>query len=790
MKKPTIGLRALFLSTIGFVALGSASGQVTWTKGQLWKGKPGTTETVAQIMRRPTEAPPGIREIKENEIEPIFRGLQQNPASPEVSRFPYGSSNSGGVTLSGPLFSVGSSWTGGVVSESGLIPPDSMGDASPTQVMMTVNGRIKIFDRAGNVGALNTTTDSFFGSVRSAGTSDPRCRFDRLTNRWFIVMVDVANSNNRILIAASNSATITGTSSFTFFEFNYASPLPGGSTSAFCDYPSLGIDANSVYIGGNIFNGGATRTDIFVINKSQLLTGTLTVSAFRSLGVSGNGAFGPWSPHGIDNDNPNATEGYILGSDINYYGTLDLRRVTYSGGVPSISSNLTVSGVPSTSGPLAVPAKGSSYPLDALDHRLFAAKMFYNRLTGVGTIWAAQDYGTNSTGVATSSPDRTGSRWYEVQGYATGQTPSLVQAGSLYDTAASSPLSYWIPSIAMNGQGYAALCCSIAGAPLNANIGFAQRASTDTLGTLSAPVMVTSSTSNYNIQSGGTQRWGDFSHTSLDPADGQSLWTFQEYCNANNSWGLQITHLLAPAPTVTQLNPSSAYPYDTVNVTVTGTGIFDPGATFPNRLSAGVSGSGVTVNNVTFQSPTQATVNLTVASNATAGGRTLTLTNPDGQSATATFTVNARAGAGTVTLQNWSATTNGVPVTIQIEDSGNNVVQTATANLDASGNYSFVPAVAPGTYTVFAKASHWLRRKATGVTISSAGFSGVNFSLINGDINGDNTISLADFGQLKLAYGSMPGDSNWNPNADLDGNGAVGLSDFGILKLHYGESGD
>lgn len=74
--------------------------------------------------------------------------------------------------------------------------------------------------------------------------------------------------------------------------------------------------------------------------------------------------------------------------------------------------------------------------------------------------------------------------------------------------------------------------------------------------------------------------------------------------------------------------------------------------------------------------------------------------------------------------------------------------------------------------------------------IGMYGVSGLSFSLLNGDINGDNTVSLADFGQLKLAYGSVAGNSNWNPNADLDGNGSVGLSDFGILKLNYGTTGD
>jgi hypothetical protein len=57
---------------------------------------------------------------------------------------------------------------------------------------------------------------------------------------------------------------------------------------------------------------------------------------------------------------------------------------------------------------------------------------------------------------------------------------------------------------------------------------------------------------------------------------------------------------------------------------------------------------------------------------------------------------------------------------------------------------------------------------------------------IPGDINGDFKVDLSDLVILAQAYGSKPGDSNWNPNADIDGNGVVGLSDLVILAQNYG----
>jgi hypothetical protein len=64
------------------------------------------------------------------------------------------------------------------------------------------------------------------------------------------------------------------------------------------------------------------------------------------------------------------------------------------------------------------------------------------------------------------------------------------------------------------------------------------------------------------------------------------------------------------------------------------------------------------------------------------------------------------------------------------------------------------------------------------------------FDFLPGDVNYDGKVSLADLVALAHAYGSKPGDTNWNPNADIDSNGIVGLSDLVILAQHYGLSAE
>jgi hypothetical protein len=66
-------------------------------------------------------------------------------------------------------------------------------------------------------------------------------------------------------------------------------------------------------------------------------------------------------------------------------------------------------------------------------------------------------------------------------------------------------------------------------------------------------------------------------------------------------------------------------------------------------------------------------------------------------------------------------------------------------------------------------------------------FTALSDVAIPGDLNGDFKVNLEDLVLLAQAYGSKPGDPNWNPNADIDNSGAVGLSDLVILALHYGQ---
>ncbi len=910
-------LRCLTILGLGLATM-IASAQVApgdrETVGKPWTGEKAVYETTAEIMAR-TPIP---HESEEDEKffgidhEWVDRGhLLRNPKSPAVSQWPpnplgqaiaNGNGSRGFQAPSAPGYRGGPnspqnpifSFLGCQTSDSSGFPPDSQMAVGPTQILMFSNGRIRVFDKNGVMGALNTTPNTFFNSVRNgSGCSDPRARFDRLTNRWFLAIINVASSNNRVLFAVSDGPTITGATVWAFYFFQHNTVLPAGNTNQFFDYPTLGLDANALYLGANMFNG-TFKCSAFVVRKSSITTGgPIVVTAFRDISVSGGA--GPYTPQGVDNDDPAATEGYIIGVDNVSNGLLTMRRITDPGGTPTISGNLFIT-TPTTTNPANVNTSGATTPVDALDDRLMQAHVYYNRKTGTRTLWTSHQIRVDSTGVANSSGGRNGVRWYEIQNLST--TPVLRQAGTLYDPAVSAPLSYWMSDVTMSGQGHMALLASSASSTAFLKIVAAGRLNGDTLGTTQAPTLAQDSSTTYatGLQS-GRYRWGDYSALQVDPTDDQTIWGVQEYCNATNSFGCRIVKLQAPAPAQPiSLSPNSlAQGVSNVNLTLTGTSslgseFYDTQAGF-NRIQAAFSGTGITVNSVAVipevpntNPVTQLSINVSVSAGATVGARDITITNPDGQTSTGNslltitasgnpvptlstinptavtagdpatvialtgtgfeptsvarwngsdrtttynsatslsvtlsasdiatagngtitvfnpapagglsngigLTINPRVIAGTITLEGWGVSLSGITIQMDIRPVGGlpgSEVLSGPVVLNGVGNYTFSGSFPAGTYDVLAKGAIWLRNRVSSVNLTGPSTSGVNMTLLTGDIDNDNDVTNGDYAIWASNNGNnvAPG-----TGGDLDGDGDVTNADYALWAANNGTSG-
>ncbi len=575
-----------------------------------------------------------------------------------------GSPAAAGSLVPSPLLAVASSFAGPTLADSLYVPPDTDAAVGPTQVLVALNGRIRVYPKSGVAvpGELDATLTAFFSSVltastpsRSVATSDPRVVFDATSGRWFVSAIEVPRSlpsndllPNRLLLAVSSGDTITDSSSFRFFQFEHDTiSADGHDTGDFADFPTLGVDANAVYFGAQIFTppGVFVNTSVFVVRKASVLgSGPIVVTPFRDLiaNVAAPGSNNIAVAQGATNPDPAATEGYFVGADYGAFGRLDVRRVSDPGGTPTLSGDLAITVSPtaypgSAAGVGRITAMGTN-SLDATDDRLSAASIRN------GKLYVTQAIGLDSAGAATSSPTRTGVRWYELTGL-TG-TPALSRQGTIFDAAGSNQKSYWMPSIAVSGQGHAVIGMSSASAVAPPSGAVSSMLSGGSA--FSTPADFITSASNYSRGS-TPDRWGDYSMTTVDPCDGQTFWTIQEYVPSTNAWGVRIAKIAAPGPaTPATLAPAAvSVEQPSVDVAVTGTstggsGFWDPGSG-ACRIAASFSGSGVTVNSVTFTDATHAVVNVSTVG-ATAGtSHDLTITNPDGQTASlvAALTVTA-----------------------------------------------------------------------------------------------------------------------------------------------------
>ncbi len=715
------------------------------------KTDPSVQRVNAEIMQAELSFKGSARPLPRPDRKPK-RGNQdkaENPDAPAVAEWPVRNRKLRDQVASTEAHSLGSSFDAATLTDTSSFPPDSNGAAGPTQYIGFQNGRIRSFNKTTGVadGVMNVNPDVFYASVITPGagtfTTDPQIRYDRFTSRWFLLMIDVPSvNNNRVVLAVSDAAsngTITAGTVWTFFQFQ-------ADAVNFCDYESLGVDVNALYIGCNMFNaaGSFVATNAYVIQKSSVLgAGPAAVTAFPNLAV-GTGA-GPFSPRGVDNYDLGATEGYFVGPDNATFSTLMFRRVSNPGSAtPTISANISLT-VPTTTFPN--PAQhlgntgGNNGRLDTLDDRLFQA-MIRN-----GRLWTAHNIRVSSAGVGnTGAEARNGSRWYEIQNLTT--TPTVVQSGTVFDSAATLVASrhYTIPSVVVTGQGHAVLGATMTGTPVGATPVFVSRLSGDAAGTMAGPPTVAATTfgtttANYNPPSdtGGTsgRRWGDYSATVVDPLDDMTVWTTQHYNHALNSYAVRAGRLLAPPPATPVANSVNSG-LASVNVVIAGTsaagsGFYDPGANLPaparpfNHIAASVSGTNVIVNSVTYTNPTSITLNLNTTG-ATAGPRTLTVTNPDGQQVTGTLTINPPTAANaSISGRVVSAEGRGIRgAVIRIQSADGTVNRVVMTN---SMGYYMIPEVETGiTYVISVASRRFTFEQSSIVYVHQDQISDLNFT--------------------------------------------------------------
>ena len=413
------------------------------------------------------------------------------------------------------------SWNGTMQNQQ-LIPPDIRGAASSGNwVMETNNEQFDIWNKTGtHLSTLDIPT--FFNASGGSGYFDPHILYDNNYNR-FIVCIDgnTSNGDGGLFVAVSQTNDPTGS------WYVYTIDDGDNNSNDLLDYPLMGYNTNWVVLSANLFVGNTPTTKIYVLNRANLYSGTQgTTSTFTD-----NTLFtvGPAQTYGI----AQTTEYLVTDANGNQGGNgyMQVGTITGTPANPVYTSGSTI-GVSQAwdENTVAVPQSGGTTIEDG-DTRTGNA-VYIN-----GSLWF-----THTVFLPAGNPTHAGVDWWQINP----ASLTVQQFGRIQDASGSK--FYFYPSINVNSNGDALLGYCESSSSMFASAAYAFRAGTDALNTMQSDNVYKSGVANYvQTLGGGRNRWGDFTGTAVDPADG-SFWNFSEWANSGNQWATVVAHIAAATP--------------------------------------------------------------------------------------------------------------------------------------------------------------------------------------------------------------------------------------------------
>ncbi len=445
-------------------------------------------------------------------------------------------------------FQVGQSFTASTYGiDSSATPPDSDGTVGPSDYVEFINGRYAVFSKSDGTERLTITDTAFWNQAgitipNGWEVTDPRIIFDIPTQRWFAVQVDFdpsGRSNTNVFLLAV-SAGLDPAAAWSAV----AIPSDPGGT-AFADFPTMGLDSQAVYISGDMFdvNGSPAGPTLFSIPKTELLASPPSTSGRTWFGVMSYTTRGHILQPAICVDG--SSGGSVLGlgglgvndftGQLETDTTLIAWNVSNAGSAANASlSNPATLSVPPYTAPIDPTQPDSSHNLDDGDSRMGGAVY---RVAGV--LYAVH---------ATEVNNLAAIQWFRVRA----ADNVLLESGTITDPT----LDLFYPSIAANTNGAVVIACNGSSISTYVSCYAALGRTVNGVTTFGSLALLKAGSASYHAPgSTRTSRWGDYSATSVDPADPTHFWTIQAYPSSRSAWSTQVIELLtAPAPSAPALS--------------------------------------------------------------------------------------------------------------------------------------------------------------------------------------------------------------------------------------------
>lgn len=398
------------------------------------------------------------------------------------------------------------SWKGIGESSQGATPPDPSGAVGLTHYVQMVNTAMQVFDKNGNSLWGPTSLSSVFPG--SSNDGDPIVLYDQFANRWFISQFQ--ESGNKMLLAVSKTNDPLG--GWFYYDYDF---------DEFPDYPKFSIWKDGYYMTAN-----TTVQNAVCFERDKILNGDASARmiALTFPDIETNGFFSALPAHASGDFLPEdpinffyfQDDGWAQGDD-----RIKIWEMTVDWNDPSRSEIVLKQelGVAPFNSEFDenwndIRQPGTAQKLDAVPGA-FMFMAHYRSFASYNSITLC-----HSVDVDFSPSIKSAIRWYELH-----KKNGIWQINQ-QSTYGPDNDSRWVGSIALDRQGNIGLGYSVSSSTTLPSIRFTGRKKQDVLSQ-----MTLSESNAFNgagVQS-GTNRYGDYSHMTLDPTDGLTFWYTGEF---------------------------------------------------------------------------------------------------------------------------------------------------------------------------------------------------------------------------------------------------------------------